>query len=53
MAESTGILDIHEDEVNNMVKSSSSSVITLTGRVKPYTASPAGYSVVVLSSGPQ
>ena len=47
MAGSTGILDVHEDEVNRMVRFSSS-VITLIGRVKPF---PAGYSVVVFSSG--
>ena len=50
MAGSTGILDVHEDEVNSMVRYSSS-VFTLTGRVKPYTASPPGYSVVILCSG--
>ena len=47
MAGSAGILDVHEDEVNRMVRSSPS-VITLTDRVKPY--SPAGSSAVVLSS---
>ena len=48
MAGPTGILDVHEDEVNRMVRFLSSE-ITLSQTKWSLIAPPAGYSVVFLS----